>query len=287
MQSIRALEPRITNVVQAMMDRIDDAQKSGKTINLYHMFSAYALDIVTEYALGKDLSMNFMSNPEFGKAWADLTMGSVSMNNFGRHFKWLMATMMSLPQSVTVKLNPQVGRFLDWQNTLTKQVQHILDERPGEKTEDEPMTVFQELIRSDLPPEDKTLLRLRDEASMVLGAGGETTAWVLTRTFYHLLQNPSVVERLGEEMKTAIPDPSVMPSLAMLQNLPYLNAIVDEGVRISFPVPARSPRVFRDHTLQYGKWTIQPGVSSIKSVHAIHTDIRCRPLSPCLRGWCP
>ncbi|KIW72614.1 hypothetical protein PV04_00796 [Phialophora macrospora] len=260
MQSIRALEPRITDIVARMLDRIHEARQDGSTIHLYHLFSAYALDIVSQYALGKDLSMNLINNPDFGKAWADIT-GSIRINNFGRHFKGIMAVMVSIPESIMVRLNPPIARFVDWRNTLSKQVQQVLDEQCSETPKDEPTTLFRELIKSDLPAEEKTLRRLTDEAGMVLGAGGETTAQTLVRSFYHLVENPQIVKKLRDELTVAIPEPDKIPPLAVLQNLVYLNAVVDDGVRISFPVPARSPRVFKDHTLHYGKWTIRPGTA--------------------------
>jgi cytochrome P450 len=98
----------------------------------------------------------------------------------------------------------------------------------------------------------------------------ETTAQTLTKTFYHIIENPDVLSRLRVELEQAMPDTMQMPSLATLQNLPYLNAVVDEGVRISFPVPARSPRIFEDRVLQYEKWTIKPGVRPPQAYISFH-----------------
>lgn len=41
-------------------------------------------------------------------------------------------------------------------------------------------TIFHELLQSDLPPQEKEVQRLRDEAQTILGAGLETAAWALT-----------------------------------------------------------------------------------------------------------
>ena len=49
-------------------------------------------------------------------------------------------------------------------------------------------------------------------------------------------------------------------------------AVVEEGVRISLPVPARSPRIFQDHALKYGKWTIEPGISVSMSPYVVSTN---------------
>ena len=94
---------------------------------------------------------------------------------------------------------------------------------------------------------------------------------------YHIMANPRVLETLREELIEAIPDPDVMPSIATLQNLPYLCAVVDEGVRISLPVPARSPRIFQDHALQYGRWTIEPGIAVSMSNYMVGTSEKVFP----------
>lgn len=46
-------------------------------------------------------------------------------------------------------------------------------------------SIFHTLRDSDLPPQEKTLHRLADEGNVLLGAGSETTAGVLSVMFYH------------------------------------------------------------------------------------------------------
>lgn len=50
MQSIRELEPRIVSVVQAMVNRLDQECRTGSVANIYYVFAAFAMDIVSEYA---------------------------------------------------------------------------------------------------------------------------------------------------------------------------------------------------------------------------------------------
>jgi hypothetical protein len=100
MQSIRALEPRIQDVVQRMIDNIVEARKSGKVINLYNLFSGLAVDIVAEYAFGAANSMRYLGQPEYGKEWADLTQNSIQMNSFGRQFPSFLGLMLAIPESV-------------------------------------------------------------------------------------------------------------------------------------------------------------------------------------------
>jgi cytochrome P450 len=68
-------------------------------------------------------------------------------------------------------------------------------------------TIFHELLESDLPPSEKGVQRLGDEAQTILGAGLETTAWALTVATFHILDNPNILKNLRYEIEQAIRDP--------------------------------------------------------------------------------
>ena len=90
-------------------------------------------------------------------------------------------------------------------------------------------TVFNELMDSTLPPEELSLSRLQDEAVSLIGAGIESTRWTLTLACYHILNNPSILKRLEQELRVLIPDPAKPASLTQLEQSPYLSACVEEG----------------------------------------------------------
>ena len=254
-----------------MLSRLREAHKSGDIIDLRYVFSAYAIDVITEYAFGKGGSMNFMADPNYGKYWSDLTVTTIPINNFSRQFPLLMRVMMVCPEWVMVMMNSNLSGYTEWMGRIVRRIRDVLedDTMTGKAGRREDVTLFHELKHSDLPEGEKGLRRLTDEANMVVGAGGETTAQTLTRMYFHLLTSPEVLGRLRKELIEALPDGREMPTLGFLQQLPYLNAVVEEGVRISFPVPARSPRVFRDHTLRFEGYEIRPGVSGYRIVRVI------------------
>jgi cytochrome P450 len=61
-------------------------------------------------------------------------------------------------------------------------------------------TIFHEILNSKLPPEEKTLARLGDEASVTLAAGTLTTSWTLSIALYYLLTLPEVLQKLKTEL---------------------------------------------------------------------------------------
>ncbi|KAK8045087.1 hypothetical protein PG993_005111 [Apiospora rasikravindrae] len=77
---------------------------------------------------------------------------------------------------------------------------------------------------------------------VLIVAGSETTATALTGATYLLLENPETLERLTAEIKGRFnaEDEITIQSTA---ELPYLNAVVHESLRLCPPGPAVFPRV--------------------------------------------
>lgn len=119
-------------------------------------------------------------------------------------------------------------------------------------------TLFHELLNSSLPTSEKTVRRLTDEARTIVIAGSETVAWTLTVAGYHLLSNPQILRTLKTELAKAIPDPDVSTSRTTLEQLPYLNAVVKEALRLSYGVCTRLQRVPHE-PLPFQDWIISAG----------------------------
>jgi cytochrome P450 len=127
------------------------------------------------------------------------------------------------------------------QNTL-KQISNIQSGvNAHHKTISHP-TIFHSILSSKLPPEEKTVTRLADEAQVLMLAGTLTTAWALELITFWLLSQPDTLRRLKAELRNAIPDPNVPASLPTLEALPYLNAVIKEGLRLTYGVSCRLTR---------------------------------------------
>lgn len=121
-------------------------------------------------------------------------------------------------------------------------------------------TIFHDILESNLPPEEKELDRLWQEGQTVIGAGTETTAWTLSVIIYHVLANPDIHDRLQSELTDVFLDAGGSPSFNRLETLPYLSAVVSEGLRLSFGVTTHLQRVSPDQPMMFKDWTIPPGV---------------------------
>lgn len=73
-------------------------------------------------------------------------------------------------------------------------------------------------------------------------AGSETTAALLSGCVYHMLQDQNKYRRLVQEIRGAFTKAADI-KLADIADLPYLNAVLAESLRVYPPVPALLPRL--------------------------------------------
>ena len=83
-------------------------------------------------------------------------------------------------------------------------------------------TIFNHLLLSKLPAQEKTKKRLGEEAFSIIAAGGETVARTLTIATYHLLANPAALERLRTEIRDSLPELSATLGFESADKLPWL-----------------------------------------------------------------
>jgi cytochrome P450 len=73
----------------------------------------------------------------------------------------------------------------------------------------------------------------------VVGAGAATIACWLSVATYRLLMSPSILAKLKAELNDVIPDLNIAASFPILEKLPYLNAVVQQALRLIYGVSSR------------------------------------------------
>lgn len=73
-----------------------------------------------------------------------------------------------------------------------------------------------------MPVEEKRARRIAQEGFLIMAAGGETTARVLTTATFHLLTNKDALTRLKNELETIMPEPDSKVELKVLEQLTWL-----------------------------------------------------------------
>lgn len=81
----------------------------------------------------------------------------------------------------------------------------------------------------------------QSNAEILIGAGSETTATLLSGVTFLLLKNPSAMDKLIREVRSSFTSETEITFTAV-NNLPYVLGCINEAFRLYPPVPGRLPR---------------------------------------------
>ncbi|PGH09797.1 hypothetical protein GX51_00484 [Blastomyces parvus] len=86
-----------------------------------------------------------------------------------------------------------------------------------------------------------TTKELYSESSVLIAAGSDTTSITISAILFHLSRNPDALNKLTSIIRSTFSSLDEIKAKA-LNNIPYLRACLDEGMRLSPVVPAYLPR---------------------------------------------
>src|SRR5262249_3782243 len=150
--------------------------------------------------------------------------------------------------------------------TLDALVLRIIDER--RKAGDKPNDLLTMLMsaQDEETREQMTDRQLRDEVMTLVAAGHETTANLLTWTFYLLSQHPDAAARLKSVLSTVLG--GCRPSLEDLPRLVFTRAVLDEALRLYPPAWIFEREALADD--QIGGYLVRRGVIVAICPYALH-----------------
>ncbi|BCR99312.1 cytochrome P450 [Aspergillus luchuensis] len=244
-RNILHMEGLISDKVDQLKRLISTHVAEDTPVNLSDAFFAFSNDVVNNFLFAHRTDV-LASEPKAAilrHNSKELLMGI----NINKHFPQIPDFLVSLPVSISRPMMPPgLVDLLALFDRVRKEIFMITKAKEsGVAVKDKTgptgkESVFDSLLDSpNLPASEKMPLRLQQEGALLVLAGTESPAQTLNIIFYHLLANPTVLEKLRRELR-AVPIPS---SWTQLEQLPYLSAVIEEGNRLSFGVTARSARI--------------------------------------------
>lgn len=269
-KAVGVLEPLINDKVQKLVGRFYKAAERNDIVRIDCAFMALTMDVICTYCFGQDRA--YLDRDNFGQEWKEVINGAWQKGALMRAFPFMADLMRQFPRCLANRMDPDMGQFLAWQDSVKEVVEPILqhEDQPFEKWLDH-NTIFHTLRDSDLPPRERTLRRLCDEGEIFTGAGSETTAKTLTTILFYLTTKPGCMRKLKEELLDAIPNVDQPASWSKLEHLPYLSAVIQEGLRLSYGITTRLPRIASD-PVQYQSWVIPPGTPISSTPYFVLVD---------------
>lgn len=229
MSSLIGYEQYVSNCTELLSRRFGELASSGKIVDLQHWLQCFAFDVIGEITFGRRFGFLDMGEDKDGvfgaieaRAWYSTFVGIWSWSN-----KWLYPLMPSTGG------HAYVAKYT--QDRIDDKVKLLKDPRSGEKEkEGAPDIMTRILIASEKDPEKVTRGDLFTTCQSNIGAGSDTTAITLSSVLYHLLKYPETYKKLRKEIDTAAEEGRVSDPVTFkeAQELPYLQAVIKEGLRV-------------------------------------------------------
>ncbi|KFY45029.1 hypothetical protein V495_03143 [Pseudogymnoascus sp. VKM F-4514 (FW-929)] len=245
-KALREQEPLIKSYVNLLTQRLRERATTGPH-DMVAWYNWTTFDLIGDLAFGEsfDCLENCTYHPWISMLFASIKAGAYisSLNRYG--IKWMMEVLV--PRGLLNKRRAQmeltrqkVKKRLEQGTTRPDFMSHILRHN-DEKGMTEPEIIVNSVL--------------------LIVAGSETTATLLSGTTYHLLKNPRVMEKLQKEIRGAFKNEEDI-DIAGVNNLDYLLAVLDEALRMYPPVPTgMSRRVPGDGDVINDRWV--PGGTAV------------------------
>ncbi|CAG8959842.1 hypothetical protein HYFRA_00001751 [Hymenoscyphus fraxineus] len=252
--------------LQARMNRITERLQNefmgvSRVLNLNEMWGCFTTDSIVEYCL--ETKYDFIETPDFRASFTKSMFELFEPVHYLTQFPIIRIVADLLPESVLCWLQPGMNTVLRFNES----------KELGDKEKQPSTAVFRGILDSKLPPEELSPDRLQHEIQSVIGAGIETTMRALSVVCCHVLANPPILQRLQEELDREMPDASEIAHYDKLSQLPFLSACIEEGLRLSYGVAQRLPRVITGSALPYKDSVIPVGaIVSMDSFSVAHDE---------------
>ena len=228
--ALQAQEPAIISHVDKLMEqlrrRCNKQDQGTTTINIVDWVSFVVFDIIGDLGFGE--SFHCLDNNALHPWVAELfTYSKVGAAVAAlRHYMTLFNIFMRCLPAKTLEA---AQANYKWGVEKTHR-------RLGLDTEREDF-ISQILRYSDNDDLRMSLPELENNMNLLIFAGSDTCATVLSGTVNYLVKTPHALESLVHEVRSTFRDSSEIV-FSSVQSLPYLVAVVEEGLRLCPPNPS-------------------------------------------------
>ncbi|KAF9878113.1 hypothetical protein CkaCkLH20_04151 [Colletotrichum karsti] len=221
----------IHQYVDMFLDQIERiGRPEGAGINLDEAFTWLTFDIIGDLTFGESFHAVAQGKTNF---WVSLIIDGCYFNGLSSLRKRLPIINLALP----FMLPKNAAAMFAEHHRLTEEK---LDKRLEMGDSRHRSDFFSYILRkggSEVPKSE-----LIQQASTLIVGGSETTTTCLLVLSYFLLKNTTYLDKLNEEVRGAFSSIDEITGEAAAK-LPYLNAVIEESLRIFPPGPFGLPRV--------------------------------------------
>ncbi|KAF1821708.1 cytochrome P450 [Dissoconium aciculare CBS 342.82] len=233
-RGLKDLEPMLIEWINKLIDKLGSVADAGKKADMVMYYNCTTFDIMADMSFGASLGM--LEAEEYS-LWVKSIFQSLRALTPIRALRCFSATTRYLVDNVLLKSKAVRAKGHKHYGHSAERVDKRLASKPARAD------LWTKIIdKSAADPEPFTRAEHHVSGALMMGAGSETSATALSGITYFLLRNPSKLARLTQEIRSAFTSINDL-SLDPLRRLPYLQAVINEGLRMYPPVPIALHRV--------------------------------------------
>ena len=217
--ALRGYEDRVTYYTHELIEKISTF--TGSKTNASAWLNYWSFDVMGDLAFGKSFGMLKTGKNHYAIDWLERSM-------------FLLGLFSPIPWAMPVgAIAPLVGasfrRFIQWCNEQ-------VDERRDMKTKVPDITSW--LLKTAQDKKDVEATKwLHGDSRLLVVAGSDTVAIVLTYIFYYLARDPMHIQKLREELEPLMRSDEPF-NVQSVQNAKHLNGVINEALRMHPPTPS-------------------------------------------------
>lgn len=230
--ALKAQEPLLRKYADQMITKTQDMQTRFGQVNLVDMYNFATFDIMAELIFGQPLLL--LERGDY-TPW-------VKAAHLGLKFMLWRAVLLEIPivgAAISAISAPVLRKSAREHNEYAAD---LVDRRVAHGARGETPDVWSFVLKQNDNGKGLTTQEMRDNASIFTLAGSETSATSLAGTTAFILNIPAVQKRLVEEVRSSFSRAEDMTMTALME-LPYLNAVIKESLRMYLAGAGIMPRI--------------------------------------------
>ena len=249
-------EVYIKRYINLLIEQLSRLTEEGKIVDLVQWFNFTSFDIIGELTFAE--SFDCLSNGEY-HPWITLIFTSIKA---AANLQFIMQYPLLKPLAWYMVGKKGLERGRQHREAARQRAERRMALGPVDERKDFMTYILRD--NDDTGKGGMTHNEIVQNTGLLMGAGSETTAGALSGLCFYLSKSPHAYSRLTKEIRSSFQSEEEINMRAVAQ-LPYLQACIEEGLRLYSPVPDLSPRVCPGDVVA-GNY-IPPGVSRIPSTH--------------------
>jgi cytochrome P450 len=226
-KALRQQELLIRVYVDSLMDRLREVADRRESTNMVRWFNFTTFDLIGDLAYGEQL--NGLSEGK-SNMWIDN----------------IESLMKLMPILVLVSISPLLSKVLQFlagpkiRNSQQKHKEYskLMAMKRINRAEQADRGDFMDyMMRSRGEKHEMTDAELVANCDLIMIAGSETTASLLSGVTFWLLNTPNALKKVTEEVRSTFKRDEDINFKEASAKLPYMLACLDEGLRIFPPIP--------------------------------------------------